>query len=566
MKKSITISNSPYLLLLILAIIVLIIRFFTLNKGFFSFYDEAYFLLKAREVADGIITGKSQWNFLAVHWFPFWDLSDAIYSRAAGNILAIFAAIIATVSSSVSFGKKHWLKFLSVSLLVYLSIGGQISYVNMQAFLLCIALSAFLVYAKSEKEIIKRAMLVIAGFAGGLSLFVILPGGALTLLCFAIVVILINRRNIKKGFLQLAFGVIGVVISMAYMHFFICNLKDVLDAMSFTATYFTKSGYHYDPLSFATAIGLFLRDCIFIFVFYCGAYYLAGKFNFQKFKWIGGVFYLALIFVYTYYQKKPVISSAMFFSSLVVIPFVFDNLGKLSLKEVFSKKGIINSFLFCFPLIASMGTNTSLSGRISCFIISWCFIWFGAESSEDSAKPKWYVTLAAILIILFPSIKGTVSTLRDTENCVHFEKGNPDFAKLYINEKQKEYFDNVFDLLKDYGYQEDSSIVFTAAFDYATVLAFNAKLSSNFHQINNFLYWEKSKMLKPDFIILSGWDETVIGEELKETGWGWPEEFDAYDMGTPETTIITSADIEQRTVYCRKSQKSTIQVGNPLID
>ena len=555
MKKYITINYTPYLLLLILAIVVLVIRFLSLDKGFFTFYDEAYFLLKAREVTEGIITGKSQWNFLAVHWFPFWDLSDAIYSRAAGNVLAILAAIIAAVSSSVSFGKNHWLKYLSVSLLVYLSVGGQICYVNMQAFLLCVALSAFLVYTRMEKESIKRIMLVIAGFAGGLSLFVIMPGGALTLLCFAIVVILINRGSVKKGFQQLAFGLIGVVISLAYLHFFICNLRDVLDAMSFTASYFTKSGYHYDPMSFAIAIGLFLRDCIFIFVFYCGAYYLAGKLHFPKFKWISGVIYLALILVYTYYQKKPVISSAMFFSSLVVIPFVFDNLGKCSWKEVFSEKGIFNAFLFCFPLIASMGTNTALSGRISCFIISWCYIWFGTESSEDSAKPQWYVTLAALLIVLFPAIKGTVSTLRDTDNCVHFEKGNPDFAKLYIKQEQKEYFDRVFDLMRDYGYQEDSSVVFTAMFDYATVLALNAKLSSNFHQTNNFLYWDKASMLKPDFVILSGWDEMVIGEELRNTGWGWPEEFDAYDMGTPETTVLTSADIEQRTVYCRKALK-----------
>jgi hypothetical protein len=93
-------------------------------------------------------------------------------------------------------------------------------------------------------------------------------------------------------------------------------------------------------------------------------------------------------------------------------------------------------------------------------------------------------------------------------------------------------------------------------FDYATVYAFDAKLSSNFHQTNNFLYWDASTMLRPDFIILSGWDEIVIGDKLKTVGWGWPEEFDAYDMGTPESTVLTSPDIEQRTVYCRKGLKT----------
>jgi len=562
MKINYSVQSLPYWFLLLLLIAITVVRFISLDKGFFTFFDEAYFLLKARDVADGVITGKSQWNFLAVHWFPFWDLSDAIHSRAAGNILALITAIIAAIASVITFGRKHWIQYLSVCLLVMLSVGGQICYVNMQAFLLCTSLSAFLVYAKTENKLLQKVMLILTGFQAGLSVFVIMPGGILTLFGYAVVVLLLNRDNLKIGIAQLAFGVIGIVLCLAYMHFFVCNLKDVLDAMSFTASYFAKSGYHYDPMSFAMAIGLFFRDCIFIFVFYCGAYFIANKLVFDKAKWVSGVLYMALVFIYLYYQKKPVISSAMFFSSIVVIPFVFGKHKEISWGWLFTKENVINAFLFCFPLIASMGTNTALSGRIACFLVAWCFIWFGQEVKQDTEKTRWYVAITAILILLFPMVKGTVSSFRDTDNCVHFEKGNPDFAKLYINQSQREYFDKVYDLMQEYGFQEDSSIVFTAAFDYATVLAFNAKLSSNFHQVNNFLYWDKSKMLKPDFIILCGWDEMVIGEELKKVGWGWPEEFDAYEMGTPETTVITSSDIEQRKVYCRKSLKGLITQNN----
>ena len=195
-----------------------------------------------------------------------------------------------------------------------------------------------------------------------------------------------------------------------------------------------------------------------------------------------------------------------------------------------------------------MGTNTALSGRIACFLIAWAFIWF-----DRDCNTKWYVALAAILVMLLPLAKSTYDGLKDKDNCVYFTKGNKHFAEIAITEKQKDYYDRVYDLMTEYGFKPDSSIVFTAEFDYATVYAFDAKLSSNFHQINNFLYWDANEMLRPDFIILSGWDEVVIGDKLKTVGWGWPEEFDAYDMGTPESIVLTSADIEQRTVYCRRT-------------
>ena len=541
-------DNLLYGLLLIVLVVICAIRTSLFNKGFFTFYDDAYFLLKAKEVGEGVITGKSQWNFIAVKWFPYGDLSSVMFSRIAGYILVLAAAINAAIASVVAFGKKGILKYLAICALVLLPEAGQITYVTLQSFLLCTSISAFLVYWKSENRWLRFGMLLIAGFMAGLSLFVIMPGGLLTLACYMVLVLVLNRGIIQRGIAELCVGLGGVILCLAYMHFCICPLDKVVEAMRFTASYFTKTGYHYDPFSFAIAIGLFLRDCIFIFVFYIGAYYLSRRVQSKRFAWIGGTMYLLLVFVYIHYQKKPVISSAMFFSSVVLIPLLFENnmVGK-SWKVLISNDSIVRAVLFCFPLIAAMGTNTALSSRITCFLVAWAFLWF-----DRKMDTKWYVTLAAILIMLLPLAKGTYDSLKDKENCVYFTKGNKHFAEIAITEKQKDYFDRVYDLMTDYGYKPDSSVVFTAMFDYATVYAFDAKLSSNFHQTNNFLYWDVSSMLRPDFIILSGWDEIVMGDKLKTVDWGWPEEFDAYEMGTPESTVLTSPDIEQRTVYCRK--------------
>lgn len=539
------------LLLLVLAVICAV-RMSLFDKGFFSFYDDAYFLLKAKEVGEGVITGKSQWNFIAVNWFPYWDLTSKVLSNMAGYILILAAAINATLASIVAFGQKGFLKYLAICVLVLLLGASQISYVTLQSFLLCTSVSAFLVYWKAEKQWLKYGMLLIAGFTAGLSLFVIMPGGLLTLACYAVLVLILNWGKIRRGFAELFAGLGGVAICLAYMHFCICPLDKIVEAMRFTASYFTKSGYHYDPFSFAIAIGLFLRDFAFISIFYMGAYFLSKRVMPKRFSWVGGVLYLLLVFLYIHYQEKPAVSPALFFSSVIILPALFERktLGE-DWKALISNDSIIRAFLLCFPLIAAMGTNTTLSSRIGYFLVAWAFLWF--DQKMDS---KWYVTLAAILILLVPLAEETYASLKEKDNCVYFTKGNKHFAEIAITEKQKDYYDRVFDLLAEYGFKPDSSVVFTPMFDYATVYAFDAKLSSNFYQPNNFLFWDASSMLRPDFIILSGWDETVIGDKLKTVGWGWPEDFDAYEMGTPESMVLTSSEIEQRTVYCRKSLKT----------
>ena len=537
----------PYVFLLLVLVLLCAARMSLFNSGFFTFYDDAYFLLKAKEVGEGVITGKSQWNYIAVKWFPYLDLSSKIQSCTAGYILILAAVINTTLASMIALGIKKGLKYVAICLLVFLPVAGQMSYVTLQTFLLSSSISAILIYWKRRSNWLKRGMLLLAAFLAGLSIFVILPGGILTVVCYCVLVSILNVRHFRRFVAEFGAVFAGVLISLVYMHLCICPLDKILEAMRFTASYFTKSGYHYDFWSMVIAIGLFVRDFIFVCVFYTGAYYLSRHskiIQFRKISWIGGLMYITLMVLYVYYQKKPVISPAMFFSSLVILPLLLDHENEGKNQVSVTKDSIIRIFLFCFPVIAAMGTNTSLSGRITCFIVAWAFLWF-----EKNPKTQWYVTLTAILLIIVPSTRNTFDGIKNRDDRFHFTRGNKYFAEISLTEKQKDYFDKVYDLLTEYGFKSDSSVVFTAAFDYATVYAFDAKLSSNFHQINNFLYWDPEEMLRPDFIILCGWDETVIGDKLRTVGWGWPEDFDAYDMGTPESIVLTSAD---RTVYCRK--------------
>ena len=98
----------------------------------------------------------------------------------------------------------------------------------------------------------------------------------------------------------------------------------------------------------------------------------------------------------------------------------------------------------------------------------------------------------------------------------------------------------------------------TAVFDYCCLYAFDAVNAANYHQVQNFAYFPKDKMLEPDFIFLCPWDSIVMAKDLEQMPWGWPEEFDAYYVGTPEpdgAPWVLNPELETRTLYCRRALK-----------
>ena len=159
-----------------------------------------------------------------------------------------------------------------------------------------------------------------------------------------------------------------VLLTLLYMQVVVCPLGDILDAMIFTATYIGKSGYHYDGVSFVLQYGLFLRDCLFVILAFVGAYWLSKRIDN---KWLGGISYVAMILIYTHYQVKPLISPSMFAMSIPLIPFLFGDLQNFKWSDLKKTETWFYLFIFAYPLLASFGTNTALSGRIHCFVSAW---------------------------------------------------------------------------------------------------------------------------------------------------------------------------------------------------
>lgn len=64
---------------------------------------------------------------------------------------------------------------------------------------------------------------------------------------------------------------------------------------------------------------------------------------------------------------------------------------------------------------------------------------------------------------------------------------------------------------------------------------------------------DKRNLKKPDFLFLTEFDLKLISDSIKSLNWDFPEEYDQYFVGTPETMITGYSTT--RTLYCLKKRK-----------
>ena len=543
-----------YLLMILGLVVLTFMQVSTFRFGFFTAYDEAYFLLKLQEAYDmSCITGKSQWNLIAVHWFPYLDLTSKFYSALAASILMWASTLSVTITSCILFDKKRIIKYFALAGLFMFGIADSMQYVSMQTAVLCWALCAFMLFYKSEISWKKSIYAIICGICLGFAIFIIIPAALAILACVTLLITITHWGDWRKIVLYIGSGVVGVLLTCLYMHVVVCPLGDILDAMLFTATYIGKSGYHYDGASFIMQYALFFRDCLFVILAFVGSYWLSRRI---EIKWIGGIAYVAMILIYTHYQVRPLISPSMFMMSIPLIPFLFSDLDNFKWSDLRKAETWFYLFVFAYPFIASFGTNTALSGRIHCFVAAWLFLWF--EYEQKHPKEDYRRVYAAVLILFVLPLTNVVKEYNNRDDSHHFTRGNKYFAEIALTEKQADYFNNVYDILEKYNYQPKQSVILTAGYDYCCLYAFDAVNAANYHQVQNFAYFPKEKMIEPDFIFLCKWDSIVMAKDLEEMPWGWPEEFDKYYVGTPEpdgASWVIHPELETRYLYCRKSLK-----------
>jgi len=553
--KAILKKDWPFAVLSIVLLVLCIISVGNYKYGFFTAYDESYFLLKMQEAYDmSCITGKSQWNLLASHWFPYLDLTSVIQSRLASSILIWITIIFSTVTCCVIFDKKRVLKYFALIFLLYFTTGGVMSYNPMRVAVTNWALCTFALFYYLDIPWKKYIWAGLCGICLGLLCFIVIPAALAILACVAILICILYWQDKKQMGRYLLSGVGGVLVAIAYVHLVVCDILEILDAMLFTASYIGKSGYNYDGASFILQYGFMVRDFIFALLIMVGAYWLAAK---SSKRWLCTLIYTGLILIYLHYQVKPLAPTVIFITSIVLVPCLFSN--RLSLKALKLPKTWFCLFLFAFPFIAPFGTNGHIISAVGSYTLAWLILYFDQE--QKYPKENWNHLLVAIVIICLLPLGKVVKDYQSRDDSYHFTRGNQYFAEVAITEKQQDYFNKVYDILEEYNFQPKQSVVLTACYDYCCLYAFDAVNAANYHQVQNFAYFPKDKMIEPDFIFLCKWDSIVMANALQNLPWGWPEDFDEYYVGTPEpenAVWVIHPELETRKLYCRKSKRLTL--------
>ncbi len=393
----------------------------------------------------------------------------------------------------------------------------------------------------------KNIALGISGFCSVFAILTIPPGGVLIFGCIGLLVVVHDYHDIRQLLLHILFMVGGMLFALVVFHFCFESLIAIWEQMKSTAETVTTLNRGYDPLSFLIKILLFCRDAFFCIAMLIGFCWCATqiKKHYPNLHWLAVLFLFIAVGLYAYYQEKPNVTTAMLFSLVFVGPifeYLEHNTFKWDTKKLFDYAFLV--FLFVFPVMASIGTNVYLGGKMTYFLMPWgllAVLIANRKMNLGTYNVCMYVCM--LLFVLSQAVK------RDTSNVCKFEKSEA-IADRYITQEQYDYFDKVYDIVHQYGFEEGESVMYSTQLDAMTVVVLGADFCGPYFQPMDFnAAWKQEKKV-PDFLFLCQYDKDISGDILRNMGWGFPENFDEYYVGTPET--YNTGYPTERWLYCRK--------------
>ncbi len=559
-------KNSFNILLLILVTSIYFYHFSQIDKNLDSIFDEGTIYLKLQAAQNNEIDGFSQWPTIVNYIFGKKVSSSLIYLRYARYLIhllsvTLFAVVTAWYSFKIKLFKSRE-QVIRYILLVYLFgtlVGGGISlaYNHLQEFFVIGVVSSFII--AKEAQFGRKFFYFLAGIFSFFSIMTILPSG---ILVFVGVLILIINKEIKspKNILFYISSIFtGFFVAAIYYHYFIYDLFLVYSKMIIAKNAIIKLERGYDVVSYATKVFLYFRDfyiqiCAFIGVIVVSS--LVAKFTKRS---IAYILCLLSIVILTLYIKRPEVH----ISTLLVLPIIVSFIAilfetdKNSFAEIFSSENCFNLFLFFFPLFSSIGTITPIADKMIHFILPWSLLTVKLMNNsliKDKYKKEISFSYWIILfLILFPPLKSFAASL-GSGNHEKYKLGQESkISPIALTKKQREYFEYVNFLIKKYDYRT-GDFVFSTQLDHMTIVAISATPCGIYFQPVDFHIDEKKYRLhKPDFVFLTEYDSSIIYEDLRSLNWGFPDSFDRYFVGTPET--LNPGYATERILYCRHSRK-----------
>jgi hypothetical protein len=545
-----------YIIPLTVVICSVIVSIMSVSYNVDSLCDEGYLWLCVQDAMNGNVHGGSLWANMLVAVLGKRICSSILSLRFANVVLSILSALLFWLMTRSLFSKDKVSSFayLIMILFVLSPIGGIILCYNgvsrLLLLLACAAVFRMLVSNNGKEDMLWPFVI---GFTITLSFFSIPPsavmvGGSLGLL--SVIGLWKQRGKLLK---LLIIMIVGAVIALLVTHFFVADLRLVAASMMDTAQTITKVDRGYDSLSFVVRTLLFFRDFLLFLLLSTGIITVALFLKRSGRHWLASLFFVVSCLMYWHYQEKPNISHGMQLSMLWLLPVICKWYGKQlpPLKQLLTFDFILNLFLCLFPILAALGTNVYLGSKMEWFIVPWIMLSYRLGFGEGKMQFRRETLILLSLMALF----GVYWQFRaiDTSQTV-VERGS--LKGMHLNARQEDHFKVVNQIMNDYQFQRGESVVFATQLSMMTVCYLEALPVGLYFQPNDFVAHANEPLPVPDYLFLREYDIRLAKECLRKMPWGWPQEFDVYEIGSPDDDSQTVYHIGGRLLYCRHSLKN----------
>lgn len=563
MKNEARISASLWIAVILLLLVLYVDVALRLSYGLQSVFDEGFFFLFFKpdsvftaytrplslsgEVLKAFLPGVQEWDVLALRKLAFG-------LKGLGIVVLIFSSCYFVSKERKEKSLPALLSMVACIMLLGLSVMPSVV-VNMNdemVFIEAVVLS-FCLLAVSSKRDWGRCVWV--GLVGLFSFFGMLcnaPGGFMLGLLSVLFLALYNGYEKRKMLKTSLVLFIGIAVGVLVMHFAVISLGEVVDFIKAALTQTTSGGSasHHSLSKLAVRLLLDIRDLAIMLTMLCGISYLGGLVQRKTGKqWLTAIVGIVLFVILYKWQVKPQIKLAGVISWLVLLTCVV--YGKKKENGESWNDVVLVSFFFLLPFGLSFGSNLGILSKAATFIVPWGLLIFFLSCLTKSQSKLFSKGLLAFMFIFILSglVRGLVG--RD-DNTAAFVKERP-IARMQLNKDQYAFYNEVYDILCNYGYHSQQDTILAFCFNEMTVVAMDAVPYTNDQLPEEFVLHSKENLVKPKYMVLSEWDEEVLMPFFEALDWEVSDTYDCYKLiNNPDPE--SGWGMTQSSVYCLRKE------------
>ena len=546
-----------FLLIVIFLLGICIYKYTLLAYGLQSVYDEGFFYITSLFINDIVVS--TQPLSLSI------DMIDALipdikqydvltlrqYAYLAKSISFLMLLFCSCIFLHKCYSEKRfsiYLALIASTLLIANRLLPSLVF-NMNDIMLVLVTCAFslcLLFSSFQNVSLRYCVALLIGIISWFTLICNLPAGCMLIVLCGVFMLLYGGFSVKKMKCVILFGLVGIIIGVGITHFFIISLSDCYVFLQKGIIQTTSGGRasHHSLTRVILVIFFGLRDLAITTFLLCGITYIT-KFlhKLHRKGWLTILFSVVCFFIAYKWQVKPqiYITSVLCWLTIIFLKYHI-KLNTLSRNEI-----IIICISFIMPICLGFGTNTNiLSKALSCGSV-WSLLIFLFYYKSQPEVRKYFI--CGIIIIAYVLLHDFDFNLQNQEE-LHFTKAEP-IATMNLTANQKAFYDEVYDVLSDNGYNMGVDTLLGFCFNEMTIVAMDAKPYTNDQQPEEFLLHDLSIVPAPKYMILSEWDSIVLYNRFSELEWDFPNGYRYYKCkSNPDPN--SGYNMTQSIIYCKE--------------